>query len=80
MPANGGIAGTPITDPDFDRTRRDRWRGRASVTPAARSSPKGRAGFVAVTSFGLDENCAGAGFGYRVDTTGAATFIINSNL
>jgi hypothetical protein len=30
---------------------------------------------VAVTSFGLNANCVGAGFGYRVDTQGAADFI-----
>lgn len=30
---------------------------------------------VAVTSFGLNANCAGGGFGYRVDTAGAAAFI-----
>jgi V8-like Glu-specific endopeptidase len=34
---------------------------------------------VAVTSFGLNANCVGAGFGYRVDTAGAAAFI-NENL
>lgn len=30
---------------------------------------------VAVNSFVLNENCAGAGFGYRVDVTGANAFI-----
>jgi secreted trypsin-like serine protease len=40
---------------------------------------QGTSQIVAVTSFGLNENCAGAGFGYRVDTAGAAAFI-NSNL
>jgi V8-like Glu-specific endopeptidase len=40
---------------------------------------QGTSQIVAVTSFGLNENCAGAGFGYRVDTAGAAAFI-NGNL
>jgi secreted trypsin-like serine protease len=35
----------------------------------------GTSTIVAVTSFGLNENCAGGGFGYRVDTAGAAAFI-----
>jgi V8-like Glu-specific endopeptidase len=40
---------------------------------------EGTAQIVAVTSFGLNANCVGAGFGYRVDTAGAAAFI-NGNL
>ena len=35
----------------------------------------GTSTIVAVTSFGLNENCAGAGFAYRVDTEGAHGFI-----
>jgi secreted trypsin-like serine protease len=30
---------------------------------------------VAVTSFGLNENCAGGGFGYRVDTQAVAAWL-----
>ena len=30
---------------------------------------------VAVNSFVLNQNCAGAGFGYRVDVAGANAFI-----
>ncbi len=32
---------------------------------------------VAVTSFGLNANCAGVGFGYRVDTAAAQNFILD---
>jgi hypothetical protein len=30
---------------------------------------------VAVTSFGRNENCAGGGFGFHVDTTAVADFL-----
>ncbi|MGH9136478.1 MAG: trypsin-like serine protease [Acidimicrobiales bacterium] len=36
---------------------------------------QGTSTIVAVTSFGLNQNCAGSGFGYRVDTSEAAAFI-----
>jgi hypothetical protein len=38
----------------------------------------GTSQIVAVTSFGLNQNCAGAGFGYRVDTAGAQNFILSN--
>ena len=35
---------------------------------------------VAVNSFVLNQNCAGAGFGYRVDVAGANTFVQNNTV
>lgn len=35
----------------------------------------GTSQIVAVTSFGLNANCAGGGFGFRVDTTDVTAFI-----
>jgi V8-like Glu-specific endopeptidase len=39
---------------------------------------QGTAQIVAITSFGLNANCAGAGFGYRVETAGARDFILSN--